>query len=60
MEVNNLNYHCEKCGKYFLQKAKYTAHNKRKTPCIKELKNNLTHDDYSELSKNINTSIRQK
>jgi tRNA1(Val) A37 N6-methylase TrmN6 len=57
MEVNNLNYRCEKCGKEFLQKAKYIAHNKRKTPCIKELKNNITQDDYSKLSKTLTRQL---
>jgi len=28
-------YSCEKCGKEFSQKSHYDAHNRRKTPCVK-------------------------
>lgn len=49
-----MNYNCEKCGKIFTQKSKYSAHSKRKTPCNKlsnnhELKIQLPLN-YSELS----------
>jgi type I restriction-modification system DNA methylase subunit len=43
-----MDHTCEKCGKTFSQKSKYTAHNKRKTPCNKFNTNTTT---------NTNTNI---
>ena len=34
-------YTCEQCGKEFYQKSRYDSHNRRKTPCIKNLDINI-------------------
>jgi adenine-specific DNA-methyltransferase len=59
-----MNYNCEKCGKTFSQKSKYTAHNKRKTPCDKsktlETQSRMISDvslSYSDLSRTLTQQI---
>ena len=64
------NFTCEKCGKTFNQKSKHTIHLNRKTPCFKEMTDNIVikkvkqiefdiiEDDDNEKLVKINTNIK--
>ena len=52
------NYNCEKCGKQFKQKSHYTAHSKRKIPCVNESKIKKNTEKVNELL-NLQTTIEE-
>ena len=62
-----VNYSCESCGKEFNQKSHYDSHNKRKTPCKKQInkiellesKLNIIASKLENLNQSINNPINQ-